>query len=473
VSAERNAAVSLGLNRPVVLSTLARALVVSLLVAVQWLSPFLAPFLAPFPASAQLRPATIDAAPEGTAAPEEARPIEGPPDVSLERDLTIPPLPPDFVRRTAGTLTFEMPAAAESTMRDVIDSAATEWVRITGELGADPVAPLLIRVGRNPEEMARLAPLEAPPPEYAVGVAYPALDLVLLTLTAPETWERPDVPHVFSHELAHVALHRAVRGVDGERTFERTVPRWFDEGIAIHLAGERSIERVETLWQGTISGQLIPLDRLDRGFPSRPHAVSLAYAESADFVAFILRRGDDGPAKLRQLLERIRGGDSFEGAVSLTFTSTLGQLEDEWRTALGERYGAAPLLLGSGLAWVVVGFLIVLAFRKRRVNNKKVLLRWSEEEKIEEEREALRARARQILLARRAMEEQAREQRAKEALAGSGGEAARGDPVSDPDADADPDVLEAHSEAEGDPAPPPPKPEVPSILFEGDRHTLH
>lgn len=382
-------------------------------------------------------------------------PIEGPPDVSLERNLTIPPLPADFVRESAGTLTFEMPPDARDAMRPVIDSAATEWLRITGDLGADAVTPVLVRVGRNPDEMAALAPLEAPPPEYAVGVAYPALDLVLLTLVAPETWERPPVRQVFAHELAHVALHRAVTGERIEDPWSRAVPRWFDEGVAIHAAGERSIERVETLWQGTISNQIIPLDRLDRGFPSRPHAVNLAYAESADFVAWLLRRSDDGPTQLRTLLSRVRGGDTFEQAVSITFTASLGQLEDEWHTALGERYGAGPLLLGSGLAWGFVAILIVLAFRKRRANTKTVLARWTAEEKIEDEREALRARAREILLARRAMDEQVQEERAKAAAAG-------------------PAPAES-SEPDDDEEAPPPRiqPEVPSIEYEGDRHTLH
>lgn len=384
--------------------------------------------------------------------------VAAPPDVSLERNLTIPALPPGFVTERAGTITFEMPEAAQSTMREVIDSAATEWIRITSDLGAEPGGPLLVRIGRNPDEMASLAPLEAPPPDYAVGVAYPELDLVLLTLTAPETWERPDLRHVFMHELAHVALHRAVVGDGMSGPGGRPLPRWLDEGIAIHEAGERSIERVETLWQGTISDQLIPLDRLDRGFGGRPHSVGLAYAQSADFVAWLIRRGDDGPRKLRQVLERVRNGASFPQAIEITYSQTIGQLDDEWRVALSERYGATPLLLGSGLAWAIVAVLIVLAFRKRRQNNKQVLARWGEEERIEDERAALRARAHQILAARRALEDErlaSPPQPAAEA-------APKAAPAEEPELDADTDMPV-----------PPPQPEVPSIEWEGDRHTLH
>lgn len=382
-------------------------------------------------------------------AEHERAELAGPPDVSLERNLTLPDAPEGFVTETAGTLTFELPSVAREAMAEVIDSAATEWLRITRDLGIEPGGPILIRVGRDPDEMAALAPLEAPPPAYAVGVAYPAMDLILLTLAAPETWERPEVRQVFAHELAHIAVHRAVSSPDriGD-PWTRSVPRWFDEGIAIHEAGERSIERVETLWQGTLSGQLIPLNRLDRSFPSRPHSVSLAYAQSADFVAWILRRGDDGPDKLRQLLSRVRNGSSFEDAVEVTFTATIGQLEDDWRAALGERYGVAPLLLGSGAAWAFIGFLVLLAFRRRRQQKKVVLARWSEEEKIEDEREALRVRAREILAERRAMAEASAENPAAS---------------SEPDDDLTP----------SDPPPPRPQPDVPSIEWEGDKHTLH
>ena len=61
--------------------------------------------------------------------------------------------------------------------------------------------------------MAKLAPTGAPPPAYAVGVAYPALRLILLSMVTPDKWLPPDLDAVYTHELSHVALHEAV----GER----------------------------------------------------------------------------------------------------------------------------------------------------------------------------------------------------------------------------------------------------------------
>ncbi len=370
---------------------------------------------------------------------------DAPADVLLDGALrlSVPALPEGFVQRDAGTVRFELPIVAETAVQPLLDEAATVWVRIASELGAPLDRPLTVRIGRSPEEMAALAPPEAPPPDYAVGVAYPEVDLLLLTLTAPETWERPELHEVFAHELAHVALHRAVS--DGE--IERPLPRWFDEGVAVHVAGERSVERIEVLWQGTVAGRLIPLDQLD-GFPGRPHEVSLAYAESADFVAWLLRRGDDGPARLRELLGRVRGGLAFEPAVALTFSVSLDTLENEWLDALSERYTLAPLLLGGGLAWALIGVLVVLAFRRKRSTAKQTLDRWSEEERVEDERDALKARAREILRLRRELADRA----ATPAPSG-------------------PDEAGA-SDLQASPLPPPPA-EIPTVEYDGHRHTLH
>lgn len=389
--------------------------------------------------------------------------LEAPADVARISEAVIPEAPPGFVVRTVGVITFEHHELATSTLADLVGGAEASWSRVARELGADASTPLRVRVGRSPEEMAALAPEGAPPPEYAVGVAYPALGLVLLTLSAPETWDRPDLASVFVHELAHVATHRASGG--------NGVPRWLDEGIAIHVAGERSMERVRVLWEGTVGGRLISLDDLSGSFPARPTQVSLAYAESADFVAWILRRSPDGPDKLRALLQRIGRGAEFEGAVRQTWTAGIGQLEVEWRSALSERYGMLPLLLGSGLAWGIVAVLVVLAWVRRKRDARVTLDRWEREE-------ALVARERAVA-----------EMRRHEALAAIGwsetAPAVRDDGAIVPDRSRDgamaldraPAAVADAADDDGPPTTMPPprrrEDELPSIEWDGDKHTLH
>src|SRR5262249_22829786 len=142
-----------------------------------------------------------------------------------------------------------------------------------------------IRIALAPEQMRALVGPHTPLPGYANGIAFPEAGLVLLTLTEPETFLRPDLQAVLTHELSHVALYRAVRGA--------ALPRWFSEGVAVQQAQESSLNRIRTLWEGTLRGSLLPLDSLANAFPTRHADIDLAYAQSADFVGYMLSGGDE------------------------------------------------------------------------------------------------------------------------------------------------------------------------------------
>ncbi len=297
---------------------------------------------------------------------------------------SVPALPEGFEEIHDGDVTWQFPHDARELVELVQSQTASDRVRVTNDLGAES-APVLIRVGTNPDEMRSLAPPEAPPPAYAVGVTYPRLSLILLTLTAPSTWERPPVDRVLVHEWSHLSLHRALGN--------GSTPLWFDEGLAIHEARERSLDRVRTLWEATVRGTLIPLDDLDGRFPDRPHAVDLAYAESADFVGWLFTHGDGGASEVRRLVQRMNRGPGFEEAISQTYSAGIGQLEVDWRGELGRRYAALPLLLGSSFAWLVVLVLLVMAYRRKRKDVARTLARWEAEEAREEAARLARARA--------------------------------------------------------------------------------
>lgn len=310
----------------------------------------------------------------GSLAWSSAARADPPRDVTIERDeiASLPDPPAGFVREQEGVVRWEFHPRATSIVRDLQSVRGEEWPRLVEELGVEIDGSLVIRVGRDPEEMAALAPRAHPPPAYASGVAYPQRGLVLLTLSAPETWERPDVETVLVHELSHVALHRAVNG--------HRVPRWFSEGVAIHQAREKSLDRLRALWSGTVGGHLVPLERLSRAFPSQPHRVNLAYAQSADFVRWLYAR-EDGEARFRALIGRLGRGQAFEAALERTYAMSMRSLEVEWHDALGERFKAWPLLFGSGTLWGFAALLVVIAYVRRKRRDRAKLREWEEEER--------------------------------------------------------------------------------------------
>jgi hypothetical protein len=218
--------------------------------------------------------------------------------------------------------------------------------------------------------MAELSPQGAPPPAYAAGVAHPSLHLALLTLQAPQTWEAPDLSELLRHELTHIALADAVAG--------HHVPRWFDEGLAVHESGELPAARFWALWNATLSKRLLPLADLDRGFPLDRYDVNVAYAESADFVRFLMRAADR--ARYGSLVDRVRAGVPFDRALEDAYGTDIHKLEYEWSEERGRKFGLAPMLAGSGLLWITIAGLMVAAWVKRRRRARQKLAQWAREE---------------------------------------------------------------------------------------------
>lgn len=282
----------------------------------------------------------------------------------------LPPPPEGYREELQGSVLWVFPEQARAAVNELQAAQAEAWSEVARQLGGNIDDAMVIRVGRNPEEMRALAPVGHPPPSYATGVAYP-FGLILLTLTAPETWERPAVEKVLTHELSHVALRRAVEG--------RSLPRWFVEGLAIHHADENSLERIRQLWQATIQGRLIPIDELDRGFPHHPREVGTAYAQAASLVTFLLDDEEDGQ-RFAALIDGLRRGERFEAALYDAYDLTLEGLEHEWLASVRNRFRTWPLILGGSTLWVLISLLVFVAYGRRKQRAKAKLQKWADEE---------------------------------------------------------------------------------------------
>lgn len=286
-----------------------------------------------------------------------------------EQDL--PRLPSGYVAETGAPVRWVYPTAATDEVDALKDLVPGAWAALGESLGAELAPELDVRVAVNFEQMQALAPRGARLPEYAAGVALSAQGVIFLSLTDPRSFRRPDVESVFVHELSHVALHRALAG--------NAVPRWFNEGVAIHHADEHSLARVRTLWDGTLRRRLLPLAELDRGFPRHHGEVDLAYAQSADIVRFLLEPAAGGG--FHRLIARLRAGAPFEAAVKDAYGRSLATLEREWHGALERRFGRWPsLLVGLSTLWALAALLLIVGYVRLRREHARTLARWAKEE---------------------------------------------------------------------------------------------
>jgi len=201
------------------------------------------------------------------------------------------------------------------------------------------------------------------PPSWADATAWPHLGAIFLR--APEIRIGGDEPleQVLEHELVHVLLGRA---------FEpRVPPAWLQEGVAQVLAGQVGPEVGRTLAEGAMAGEIGPLEGIENGFPIDPLRARLAYAQSADFVAYLV--DEYGAGVLARLVRESAGGQPMSSAVYRATGRFLEDVEQDWRARhSGPSRGLAAVLRDgtwlfalAGLGLIGVGLARRRRFRRR------------------------------------------------------------------------------------------------------------
>ncbi|HUU00877.1 MAG TPA: peptidase MA family metallohydrolase [Myxococcota bacterium] len=235
-------------------------------------------------------------------------------------------------------------------------SAENTRARIVSDLGAPgSEGGTSVCLLQDFDDMQAAAPRGMSIPIWASGLAFPAYNLIFLRLVSPSASD-VDLDKLFAHELAHLALAHALGPV--------TIPRWFNEGFAMYQSDEWSFERTRILASGVISNRIFSLEALTDAFPEKVADIRLAYAQSIDFVSFLLEK--KGRAGFGRLIRLLAGGLGFLAALEEAYDTSLASLEDEWHTDLRLRFTWIPLLTGTASLWFIVSLVFILAYIRRR-----------------------------------------------------------------------------------------------------------
>ena len=230
-------------------------------------------------------------------------------------------------------------------------------------------APFEVRIVSEPAEMALVVPEGAAPPSWSHAVAYPEWDMVVLPLRHQDGRPAEDLDIVLEHEISHLALRRALE--------DKPVPRWFSEGIAIIQSEGTSVNRSGVLWWAAFTDSLTPLNEIE-SYPESHTAVTLAYAQAANFVGYLLREG--GWFTVRVLLRYMKRGSTFEEAFESAYGRSVAQMEKRWRERLTGGWGWISLLTGAGAIWGAITLLFILAYLATKRRQRRRLAQMEEEE---------------------------------------------------------------------------------------------
>lgn len=185
-------------------------------------------------------------------------------------------------------------------------------------------------------------------PSWGAGIAIPGSRTILIRADVQ------DPVRTLRHELAHLALRRAIRS---------RVPRWFDEGYAALAAGEWDRLDAIQLNLAVTRGLAPDLAELDGALRGRAPEAEASYALAMSAVTELARRNPTG--SLEPIIRLLGDGEEFDAAVRRTTGLTAGQFAAEWSRAVRHRYSWLTWLLAGGL-WVVVALAVLAAGAIRR-----------------------------------------------------------------------------------------------------------
>jgi hypothetical protein len=184
-------------------------------------------------------------------------------------------------------------------------------------------------------------------PHWGAAIALPDTRTILIRA------DGGDLSRTLRHELAHLALHRAI---------SVRVPLWFDEGYAGWAAGEWDRLGDLELNLAVVRGAIPDLGSLDAALRGSASTADAAYALAVSAVTELARRNPTGT--LSPLLSRLEAGVDFDAAVRATTGLSMDRFEEDWQRTTRRRYSVGTWLIAGG-GWLILA-LAVLGLRGLR-----------------------------------------------------------------------------------------------------------
>ncbi len=289
-------------------------------------------------------------------------------------------------------LLFTVPAfRAAARPREVLEGGLFE---ITYEEGQEPLAERTLNVLQKAlDEFAARLPAGDTPIKVIVcsdiqtfyararrlaklrvdGVAQARQSLIIVK--APPLRNQPfDYSGTLRHELVHVLLAR--------NTNTDLLPRWLNEGIAMHVAKDFRWESMLRLARMYMQGRVIDYPMLNFTFfaPASGRQFGDAYAQSLSMTRFLIDYvGED---TFWEIVYAVRDM-TFKDALKRKAGITPAEFYDAWVRSLWKVALIASLVSGFSV-FPFGALLLLLAFWRRRQRNREVLQKWACEEAMQD-----------------------------------------------------------------------------------------
>ena len=180
---------------------------------------------------------------------------------------------------------------------------------------------------------------------WVAGHASPRFGALYVALP-PGPQQTTEIHRLVPHELAHYLLYHMAGDVG-----YRNLPAWLNEGLASVTEISPNPDYTVALEHAAQTGNWLPLSDLCARFPNDAPGALLAYAESASFTQYLLKRY--GRATIHTLVLTYANGVGCNEGVVQVLGEPLPLLMRDWQRQIAPR---SPLsaALGRLLPWLLI-----------------------------------------------------------------------------------------------------------------------
>jgi len=249
------------------------------------------------------------------------------------------------------------------------------YADIVSDAGVEPRPGVEIYIEHTHEAFLSRQPHPVKAPEWAAGLAYPELNLMILKAPHAALYGTIDPVKTLRHELSHLVLHQALAGA--------RIPRWLDEGFAMYEAREWTLRTTAVITAVTLKKNFIPLASLNQEFPIAFNEAEAAYAESFSMVSYLL--SSRGREAFHQLILNLKKGETLSQCMQDAFGLSFYMMEQRWHRYLRLRYTWIPVITSSAALWFLVSVSFLVVYMRKRRQARQTVMKWELEDMWEDE----------------------------------------------------------------------------------------
>jgi Flp pilus assembly protein TadD len=211
--------------------------------------------------------------------------------------------------------------ADQATWATVLDILEEAYREIGQKFGHFPTKPIVVVLHAKASFQSATGS-----PAWADGLFDPVLGRIQVPVQ-DATVDRAWLTRVLRHEFVHALLH------DQSGTAGSTIPTWLNEGLAMHLSGDRWSD-IDQLAKQNVT--LIPLPALEGPWGGlSSDAALVAYLEANSAVHYLIERYS--MHRVNELLSHLKARQTLPAAMQSQLSLSYEQFQTRWMDQLQEQ----------------------------------------------------------------------------------------------------------------------------------------